>query len=176
MEGNPTGEFGASDTHFSLGYGRKLSPRVMFGISAGMLQEAIAEDKDSTFSANAGILFRMSDSFSLGLACQNIGSNLGEDPLPFTYRGGVALDTGSFTIAVDAVKVVDDDMYFCAGLEWWIGNILALRGGYRTGQDIGSGVSYGAGLKINTINLDYAYVPYGNLGDTQRISARIEIR
>ncbi|MCD6318198.1 PorV/PorQ family protein, partial [Candidatus Aerophobetes bacterium] len=89
-EGNPTGEFGASDIKISLGYANKVSPRLMFGISAGMLQETIAEDKKSTFLGNVGFLL-VGESLSFGLACQNIGSNLGEDPLPLTYRGGIAL-------------------------------------------------------------------------------------
>jgi len=49
-----------------------------------------------------------------------------------------------------------------------------LRAGYRTGQDIGSGISYGAGFKIGKISLDYAYVPYGDLGNIQRISLGIK--
>jgi len=173
-EGNPIGEFSASDINISLGYARRISSRLMFGASIGILQETIAEDKDSTFSGNAGILFKMSDSFSLGLACQNIGSKLGEDPLPLTYRGGIALRLESLTISADAVKAVDDDMYFCAGLEWWVVDILALRAGYRTGQDIGSGMSAGIGLKISRINIDYAYVPYGDLGNIHRVSLRIK--
>ena len=173
-EGNPTGDFGASDMQVLLGYGRKLSPRLMLRISAGMLQETIAGDKDSAFLGNVGILLKMSDSFSFGLACQNIGSDLGEDPLPLTYRGGVALNLRSLSVAADAVKAIDDDIYFCTGLEWWIGNILALRGGYRTGQDVGSGISAGVGLRISKINLDYAYVPYGDLGNTHRVSLGIK--
>jgi len=170
--GNLIGNFGAFDIQASLGYARKLSSRLMFGISAGMLTESIAEDKKSTYLGNVGLLFS-GKSFSLGLACQNIGSKLGEDSLPLTYRGGIALRLSSLSIEADAVKAIDDDMYYCAGLEWWIGNILALRAGYRTGQDVGSGISYGVGLRISTINLDYVYVPYGDLGNTQRVSLGI---
>ena len=171
--GNPTEEFGASGIQVSLGYANKVSSKLMFGVSAGMLQETIAEDKKSTYVGNVGLLL-IGESLSFGLACQNIGSDLGEDPLPLTYRGGVALRLSSLNIAADVVKAIDDDMYFCAGLEWWIGNFLALRAGYRTNQDIGSGTSYGIGLKISKIDLDYAYVPYGNLGNTQRISLKIK--
>jgi len=171
-EGNPTGEFGASDIYAFLGYANRVYSNVMFGISAGMLQETIAGDKRSTYLGSIGLLFT-GRSFSLGLACQNIGSNLGEDPLPLTYRGGIAIRLGAFRIAADAVKVVDDDMYYCAGLEWWMGSILALRAGYKTGQDIGSGMSAGIGFKISRININYAYVPYGDFGDTHRLSLSI---
>ena len=171
-QGNPTGDFGASDMQALVGYANEVFSGLMFGVSAGMLQETIAEDKKSTYSGNVGLLFS-GKFFSLGLACQNIGSKLGEDPLPLTYRGGIALRLKSLSIAADAVKEIDNDIYYCAGLEWWIGNILALRAGYRTDQDIGSGMSAGIGLKVSKINLDYAYVPYGDLGNTQRISLGI---
>jgi len=52
--------------------------------------------------------------------------------------------------------------------------MLALRAGYRTGQDIGSGMSAEVGLRIGKIDLDYAYVPYGDLGNTHRISLEIK--
>ena len=170
--GNPTGNFGASDTYLSLGYARKFSSRLIFGLNAGVLQEIIAEDKKTTYLGNVGLLI-IGKFLSFGLTCQNIGSNLGEDSLPLAYRAGIALKLESFNIEADAVKEIDNDIYYCAGLEWWIANILALRAGYRTGQDIGSGISYGAGLKIGNTNIDYAYVPYGDLGTTQRISLKI---
>jgi len=170
--GNPTGNFGASDNYLSLGYARKFSSRLIFGLNAGVLQEIIAEDKKTTYLGNVGLLI-IGKFLSFGLTCQNIGSNLGEDPLPLAYRAGIALKLESFNIEADAVKEIDNDIYYCAGLEWWIANILALRAGYRTGQDIGSGISYGAGLKIGNTNIDYAYVPYGDLGTTQRISLKI---
>ncbi|MCD6318073.1 PorV/PorQ family protein [Candidatus Aerophobetes bacterium] len=173
-EGNPTGDFGASDIQASLGYARNFSSKLMLGISAGMLQDTIAEDKKTAYLGNAGFLFKPTELISVGLACQNIGSKLGEDPLPLTYRGGIALRLKSISIEADAVKPIDDDIYYCAGLEWLIGNILVLRGGYRTGQDVGSGISAGVGLRISKINLDYAYVPYGDLGDTHRVSLEMK--
>lgn len=172
-EGNLTGEFGAYDIQYSLGYARKLF-RLMFGISAGMLEETIAEDKNSSYLGDAGLLL-VGKSLSLGLACQNIGPKLGEDSLPLTFRGGIAWKSDSLSITADAVKPIDDDIYYCAGLEWWIGNILALRAGHRTAQDVGSGMSAGMGLKISKIKLDYAYVPYGELGNSHRISFGIEL-
>lgn len=176
--GNPTGAFGASDIQVSLGYARKLFSGVMFGISAGMLRETIAEDEKSAYLGSAGLLLD-SKLFSLGFVCQNIGRELGGDPLPLTYRGGIALKLGALRIEADVVKAIDDDnFHYCAGLEWWLGNVIALRAGYSgytVGEPIGSDIRYGAGLKLDrlNINLDYAYVPYTDLGNTQIISLGI---
>ncbi|GAG58644.1 unnamed protein product, partial [marine sediment metagenome] len=55
--------------------------------------------------------------------------------------------------------------------EYWVTNIMALRVGYRTGPaDEGSGLTVGAGFRAGRILLDYAFVPYGDLGNTHRIS------
>lgn len=171
--GEPTGDFGACDTQVSLAYARKFSSRLMLGISAGMLQDTIAGDKKVAYLGNIGVLFKPTELLSAGVACQNIGSKLGKDSLPLIYRGGIALRLRSISTEADAVKSTDDDMYGCVGLEWWIGNILALRAGYRTGQDVGSGVSCGAGFKISNVQLGYAWVPYGDLGNAHRISLNL---
>jgi len=52
--------------------------------------------------------------------------------------------------------------------------MLALRGGHRTGQDIGSRMSAELSLRIGKIDLDYAYAPYGDLGNIHRISLGIK--
>ncbi|GAI40545.1 unnamed protein product, partial [marine sediment metagenome] len=100
----------------------------------------------------------------------NLGSQLGSDPLPLTLRGGLALRLDPFAVALDVVKPSDDDTYFCAGAEWWIAGLAALRAGYKSNQDIGSGLTVGLGFNLATVELDYAYVDYGDLGNTHRIS------
>jgi len=50
---------------------------------------------------------------------------------------------------------------------------VALRAGYRTGRDVGLGWTAGLGFKTGTFGLDYAYAPYGDLGNTHRISLGI---
>ncbi len=112
----------------------------------------------------------VSESLTLGVAFQNIGTKLGSDPLPFIMKGGLAFRRGSLTLAMDIAKPMDNKMYFCAGAEWWIRDIIALRAGYKTNQDIRAGFTVGMGFKKDKIQFDYAYVPYGDLGSTHRVS------
>lgn len=51
---------------------------------------------------------------------------------------------------------------------------FALRAGYQTGAADGSGpgISLGAGMVFSNWTLDYAFVPYGDLGTTHRISLK----
>ncbi len=168
--GNPTGNFTASDLELMVGYAKKIAPKFSFGFGAGIIQDTIAEDKESAFLANVGLLTEVSKPLILGLVVQNIGTELGSDPLPLTLRLGLALRRNPFVIALDLVKPTDDDTYYCAGAEWWIEKIVALRVGYKSNQDAGSGLTAGLGFKVATVDLDYAYVAYGDLGNTHRIS------
>jgi len=168
-EGNPTGVFGASDTHLFAGYASKFK-NISWGITAGWLKDKIEKDTETTFLGNIGFLYPVSDRFTLGAVAQNIGSKLGSDPLPLTFKVGVASKLKALTLALDIAKPQDNEIYYCLGAEWWLREVLALRVGYKTNQDIGQGLTAGLGYKFGRICLDYAYVPYGDLGDIHRIS------
>ncbi len=167
--GNPTGTFTASALNYQLGYANRVGEKLTWGISAGIVQDTIAEDIKSTYAANLGLIFRSSESLSLGLALQNIGGQLGSDPLPFVAKVGMAYTWKSLLLVLDIASPTDNDLYYCAGIEWWIMDGIALRAGYKTNQDIGEGLTAGLGFNKGKIRFDYAYVPYGELGDTHKV-------
>ncbi len=167
--GNPTGTFTASALNFHLGYANRVGEKLIWGISAGLVQDTIADDTKSTYAANLGLIFKSSELLSLGLALQNLGGQLGGDPLPFLTKIGMALTWESLLLALDIARPTDDDVYYCAGIEWWIMDGIALRVGYKTNQDIGEGFTAGFGFDKGKIRFDYAYVPYGELGDTHKV-------
>jgi len=173
VEGNPTGDFTASDTHIFTGYARKFK-KSSWGLTLGWLQDVIKDDKKSTFLANIGFLYPVSNRFTLGGVAQNIGSKLGSDPLPLTFKVGAASKLKALTLALDIAKPQDNEIYYCLGAEWWLRDVLALRVGYKTNQDIGNGITAGMGLKMGKTSIDYAYVPYGDLAITHRISLGIK--
>jgi len=173
-QGNPTGSFTASDTHIFVGYAKRLK-NSSWGITVGWLQDVIKHDKKGTFLANVGFLHPVSERLSLGVAAQNIGGKLGSDPLPLAFKVGLASKLQATTFALDMVKPQDNEIYYCLGAEWWLRNTLALRVGYKTNQDVGDGWSAGFGLELRKTYVDYAYVPYGDLGNTHRISLRVRV-
>lgn len=168
--GNPTGNFTASALNYHLGYASGNDKNLIWGISAGVVQDTIADDIKRTYAANLGLIFKSSELLSLGLVVQNVGGELGDDPLPFLAKIGMALTWESLLLVVDIAKPTDDDVYYCAGIEWWAWDGIALRVGYKTNQDIGEGLTAGLGFKKGKIQFDYAYVPYGELGDTHKVS------
>ena len=167
--GNPTGTFKASDLGISAGFAGRLG-RLLLGLSGGMVRSTIAADTQSAFLGTVGGLLEIGQSFSVGVAAQNLGTKLGEDSLPLILKAGLALKLGFLNLAADIGKPQDNDLYYCAGVEGWIGEVLALRAGYKTNRDISPGWTAGLGFKMGRFGLDYAYVPYGDLGITHRIS------
>jgi len=166
--GKKTGDFKASDIQASLGYA--FGKKVMFGFSAGALKDTLKDSTKTTFLGTAGILFKPGSNFSLGIAYQNVGQKLGDSPLPVTLRGGVGVRLSNFTLSLDVVSPNDNDSYFCGGAEFSLGSLIVLRAGYTSAQDIGEGYSAGIGFNSPTLSVDYAYVPYGDLGNTHRVS------
>ncbi len=47
---------------------------------------------------------------------------------------------------------------------------LVVRGGFNSERDFASGLSGGLGVLWNDVNVDYAYIPYGDFGARHRIS------
>ena len=172
-EGDPTGDFGASDLHLFLGYAKRFR-KIAVGLTAGWLKDTIKDNTKTAFLGSVGLLYSFNKQLTLGATIQNLGSNLGNDPLPLTLKIGIALEREALTFAADVAKPLGDDLYWCLGVEWWMQERMALRAGYKTNQDIGEGWSAGLGFKVQGICLDYAYVPYGDLGNTHRISLGME--
>lgn len=166
--GNPTGTFGASDTHIVAGYANKFKS-ISWGLTAGWLRDKIEQDIKSSFLGSIGLLYSPNKRLSLGVVAQNIGTKLGSDPLPFAFKVGVALKLKNLTLVADMPWNIE---YYGLGAEWWIGNILALRAGYKATQTMAT-ITGGIGLKFERTHLDYAYVPYGEIGSTHKISLKI---
>jgi hypothetical protein len=82
---------------------------------------------------------------------------------------------GALTVAMDINFPTDSPVGTHIGIEYRFGNGIAIRGGYRTGTgfDFPSGLSGGFGYGTGDYQLDYAFVPYGNLGNTHRVSFTI---
>ncbi|MBC7190524.1 PorV/PorQ family protein, partial [Candidatus Aerophobetes bacterium] len=174
-EGYPTEVFGASDILLQIAYARKITGKAVLGLSAGYLVDTIKNSTETAFHANIGMIASLSPFSSFGVALQNIGSSLEKDSLPFTGRVGFSKRIGPFLFAFDTVFPNDNDAYFCAGFEFSLSRSLFLRTGYRSGIDEGSGISAGLGLNFKKTSLDWAYVPYGDLGDTHRISLSLTL-
>src|SRR5581483_3239864 len=106
----------------------------------------------------------------------NIQYNQTGSPLPeqFVLGAGVSALGGNLVVDVDAVSPKGQTEYFSTGVEYRVFELLRLRVGYNgLSNFVGNGISYGMGLQFTQWNIDYAYVPFGDLGNTNRVSVGI---
>jgi hypothetical protein len=85
--------------------------------------------------------------------------------------------------ALDINNPSDNEINYGGGVEFKkdINDKLkfALRGGYTTKtKDTGgtNGITAGLGLGYGDYRLDYVYVPFGDLGNTQRIAFSVNLK
>jgi hypothetical protein len=125
----------------------------------------------------------------LGMTLKNFSEEQGYgnigNPIPMDWRFGMAMDlmtllpgessNHKLTFAWDLSHPRDYSERLHFGLEYSFAELFALRAGYKTNYDE-QNISFGAGLLPQrtlasvTFGLDYAYLPFGILGDVQVFS------
>lgn len=175
-----SGSFGAYDQSVSLGLAAvKWGTRV--GVGVKYIESAIAGEKARTMAVDLGLSRALGRGpVSVGVSAMNIGAPMRyldqSDPLPLTVSAGAALAfIPGFNIALDVKRYVNDKRTaISVGSEYNVMPALSLRGGYLTGENSlavkDRGVSFGAGVNFLTMQLDYSAAPFGELGNTQKIS------
>ncbi len=175
-----TGSLNAGDTAVGLSYAREL----LAGLSAGGTFRYIREKLDTVTASgesfDAGLLYRTQgydpilSKLSFGATVENIGPTIRyiqqSASLPRQIVFGAALNQWEGLTAYMEVHAPNDALsYETLGAEYWWQNRFALRTGYQTGRDIGPGISVGAGARFGAFQIDYAWVPFGDLGDVNQI-------
>ena len=178
------GTFRAYDLAFSLGYGFAYNPDTNVGAAVKFINQTIADESGSSAALDLGVTRSFNwrgRLFTAGASAQNIGPGIKfisrRYNLPFTLRAGLSHrlpDTGAL-VSVDISKSADNYPFFALGLEQPLTNRLILRSGYRYrlhGNELGawSGFSAGLGLVFDRLSLDYAFSPFGELGNSHRFS------
>ncbi len=190
--GNDLGTFHPYDMALSAGYAFTL-PEYEFlgdltGFSFGISGKFIESKILSSAHAGAVDLGILTPSYLDGrlrfaFTATNLGGQLAYEqvyaPLPETMRvGGAFKLTPSWLIASDAVWPVNDNAHGTIGTEYWLTSgdkwKFAGRAGFDS-QTIGSvtgftGASMGFGVRYAGAAIDYAFSPYGGVGQAQRVS------
>lgn len=184
--GNLIGTFGTYDLDLGLGYGRSLGGGMRFGGSMHLVRERIAELTAMTWSLGVGGTWEPArwSGLRLSLDAQNLGpaahytldqSQGAPVPLPAAVQAGASYGVGfvsgmRFTGALESRLSKGESGVGMIGAELSHPTGAALRAGLRLG-DTESRLGFGAGWKIESLRLDYAFVPFRlDLGDTHRFS------
>jgi hypothetical protein len=184
--GNSLGTFNGSDMAFNLTYARKVGPQLALGGSAKFIYQKIDQYSSDGAAIDAGLLYRFKDGrTNLGLSASNLGFQLSglspehKDPLPVLIRAGISHHVRELPLIVsgEGVYPSDNDIYGSVGVEVNPKIPLSFRVGYssygsnyKTGgnKDGSAGFSFGAGFRAQKISVDYAFLPYADLGSLHR--------
>ncbi|MBI3293018.1 MAG: tetratricopeptide repeat protein [Elusimicrobia bacterium] len=184
--GKETGKLQVYDAMASLTYATTFpkAPYLAVGITAKGIQERLAGVSATTAAGDFGAQLQLGEwlrlrgirGLSMGFAVQNLGGKLrfhrdtGE--LPRNVRMGLGYRVNVFgnplTLAMDLNVPNDNDRWTAVGAEYWIRQLLAFRVGWRSNDDLSNGLSYGVGIRVGNVGLDYALVNFGEFGLTHR--------
>lgn len=177
----PEGTFGASDFAYAVAYGRSVSSSVALGASLKLVDQSLDSSRASAFALDAGGLWTRGG-LRLAGGARNLGSKAGfrgsSEPLPLLWYGGAAYTIGGRGLLAADLRLPNDNaMGWSLGAEYrqpFDGGITGwLRGGYNSSnREAGGldGLSLGGGVGTGALRFDFAWVPYGDLGDAFRYS------
>jgi hypothetical protein len=168
---------------FSAAYGWRHDKELSYGAALKVIRQSIDDESGASAALDLGLLrsFRWrGGDYAAGLAVQNLGPGIkfvsSRYPLPLAFKSGLSrrFQDGS-VLALEADKPVDNYPAFTLGGEYPLTARLALRAGYRWrlyGNELGawSGFSAGAGVAFESVSFDYAFTPFGDLGNSHRFS------
>jgi tetratricopeptide (TPR) repeat protein len=178
--GNPTTAIGASDLGFGLGIGGKIGPGLAGGIMVKTTQQTLDDKAYTTYSMDAGAVAHPLDSLDASAAYDGMGSSIGGSQRATVLRLGAdwrahesrdwaAVLGLAFNLAPQASNEI------LGGGELQVAGRYYFRLGYaqsvQDNQVAGlNNVTFGVGLWLKPLRIDYAYLPFGDLGNVQRIS------
>ncbi|OIO05170.1 MAG: hypothetical protein COX65_03755 [Elusimicrobia bacterium CG_4_10_14_0_2_um_filter_56_8] len=181
--GDDIGTFSSMEGSYSAGLSGPLGNGFYGGAALKALSQHAAGRKAMAWAGDAGILKESGD-WKFGISGANFGGRLkfatSSFPLPLILRAGVSRGFHEdFTVSAEGVKAGRSAGTAALGAE---GRLQAgpkeyffLRAGYKTGRSrfAGPGFTAGVGLTSADFRLDYAFAPYGDLGDAHRITVAL---
>ncbi|MCX5797685.1 MAG: PorV/PorQ family protein [Elusimicrobia bacterium] len=172
------GQTTLTDLALGAGYGFKVGGGLSVGVGGKYIRETLDSTTrdDAAFDFGALYAVPLLRGLSLGAALQNLGQTVRYDqasenqPLVFRLGGSYGREWlgASHTLSLDVIRERNDTAYLAVGVETVILKALALRLGYNQGNDAGVGMTAGVGYEIQNFSFDYAIVPYGSLGYSNR--------
>ncbi|MDD5687705.1 MAG: PorV/PorQ family protein [Elusimicrobia bacterium] len=173
--GVPTDKISTFDRAFIVSYSNILYQKLSAGANIKVIQEKLDDDETICLAGDVGLLFKAEKPapVNLAVAVQNIGNSVTEDPLPLNIKLGASSKflNDDLTFDVDYNIPKDRVGYFNVGTEYQFLDLLMLRVGYKF-RDI-NGIRFGFGVGNEKISFDYAFAPYGLLGDTHHFGMNI---
>ena len=174
-------DYTVGDMGGSLGWGKQWFQGISAGIAVKYNRQTIATTSYNAYAADIGLLWNAFDRFNLGVTYSNLGSKVAEYILDSGVRVGASYGINKDVLVAASGEVKQPSGGFDRvqmGVEGWFHPRMALRAGYLhnfSDQKLENfsltGLTAGIGIKIlKQLTFDYAYLPSGDLGISQRLS------
>ena len=176
--GSLTSRYTANQMEIKLGGGVQVVKDLALGFGLEGSQNNLANNSQWAMGGNLGILARPSARLRLGASLGIQGFNLSQTDVGILAAASYnwPLDASdNLLTALNGNFEPGGVQTMAAGVEFDLHGLFFLRAGYQlplenpelTGL---TGMTAGAGLVLSNFTFDYAYLPYGNLGNSHRVS------
>ncbi len=188
------------DLLVGLTYSREFTDRLSIGVTAKLLQEELFDHTVTKVAFDVGTNYDVGfRGIRIGMSAQNFSGSvkyLGDESsraegfdIPLLFKIGVSIALVNYEdafitlgegqrlmLSFEVINTNDFGERYHMGGEFWLSDLIALRGGYRVNYEEGN-LALGVGLqpKISNLNLriDYAYVNYEFLDSPHRLTVTI---
>ncbi|MDX9759186.1 MAG: PorV/PorQ family protein [Bacteroidota bacterium] len=186
--------FSAADWVAYLTYAFRSTDRLALGVNLKLVARDLLDESAMGVGFDIGAVYRATDALSIGATAQDVTTTLmawstGRNELvsPTLKLGaGYALPAlgGTITPAIDFDLMFENRRFASAfhvgamsvnpraGLEYRYADVFALRAGYSDTQDL----TFGAGIHLPKLYLDYAYGQNDLFSEFKDASHRISLR
>ncbi|MBI5209461.1 MAG: PorV/PorQ family protein [Elusimicrobia bacterium] len=182
------GTFDATDGSYGLSYAYGFNRQLSVGASAKLISERIDTYHSDSFAADLGLLYKVNPDGKTPVAVSAVLRNWGtrvsyargeSDPLPVsvTFGLGAQVWPERLRVNVETTKYRDIGLFGALGAEYTQPFMNDMKASARLGytshyKDIAglNGLAMGMGVTFRVVSFDFAWLPYGNLGDTFRYS------
>ena len=169
----------AKDMALSAIYALRFTDKLSFGLSFSWVHEAILDRSFNTGVFGVGTIFHTGfRNLRVAMSLRNLGRDGQYEQvsfwMPLNYHMAISDelygkkgDPVYLTVAFESIYAIDYDQRYHIGGELWLGDVLALRGGYKFNYDAET-FSLGAGVKYEVtqgrkLMLDLSYTDFGYL-------------
>ncbi len=179
-EGFSQGSYGANQMGLGFGWGKKVLGDLAFGFSFLAEEQNMAGYAHSLLGVDGGFLLRTKTGWGIGLSYENLGLGPTSLALNSSARLGFSKlfrdrDGTSFLLALSGEMEPESVSSAQAGMEFTYQSAVMARAGYdysidQTGYTGFQGLTLGVGFALDSLRVDYAYEPFGELGNTNMVS------
>lgn len=173
------GSFDSYDAALSLSLGKRLTRTFSYGGTLSGARQSIDTTTDEGVLVSLGGFYRPSGvDWQAGFGIVNAGPAVKGYDMPTGLFASIG--TGlrrHLYVAGELLGYIDQEILLKTGLEYEINHTVFLRAGYRhplRGRGLGDfpnvNLTAGMGCVLDAVTVDYAWVPYGDLGSTHRLS------